>query len=270
MANSVVSKTFCLLVAGALLSGFTHGQSTQTEPDKAQGAIGKVKVSEAIEKARPDSPESIYFVEQIAQARAVQAVPMLEEKFVRTQDELDKAHIASALVRLGDNNDIYWDFQVKLVTQAVESDAPSFMSFDSHGKSVPGPSPEFVAWADAHKLSHEGLGEKQMYLAPGPVGLLALTGDPRAVPLLRRALWSTNFMIEIMGAMGLAKIQDKDSIPRIIEACRRAPAEAAAVIAESLIYFDDPEAQRAVDEYIPKDAAKIYRDARARGKKPLS
>src|SRR5260370_39289585 len=78
-----------------------------------------------------------------------------------------------------------------------------------------------------------------MYLAPGPVGLLALTGDPRAVPLLRRALWSPNYMIEIMGAMGLAKIQDKESIPWIIEACRRAPAEAAAVIAESLIYFDD-------------------------------
>ena len=65
----------------------------------------------------------------------------------------------------------------------------------------------------------------------------------------------------------LAEIQDKDSIPLIIEACKRAPAAAAAVIAESLVYFDDTEAQRAVDMYVPKDRAKIIREAKAQGKK---
>jgi hypothetical protein len=70
-----------------------------------------------------------------------------------------------------------------------------------------------------------------------------------------------------MAALGLAEIQDKASIPLIIEACKRAPAEAAAVMAESLVYFDDAEAQRAVDTYIPKDAAKVFREARAQGKK---
>jgi hypothetical protein len=36
---------------------------------------------------------------------------------------------------------------------------------------------------------------------------------------------------------------------------------------ESLVYFDDPKAQAAVDEYLPKDIAKMHRDAKARGKK---
>jgi hypothetical protein len=78
-------------------------------------------------------------------------------------------------------------------------------------------------------------------------------------------------MIEIMASMGLAEIGDKDSISFIVAACRRAPAEAAAVMARSLVYFDDPDAQNAVDQYVPRDAAKVYRESKAQGKtKPFS
>jgi hypothetical protein len=76
-------------------------------------------------------------------------------------------------------------------------------------------------------------------------------------------------MIEIAAAMGLAEIRDQDSIPLIIEACKRAPPDAASVIAESLVYFDDPRAQSAVDTYMPKDLAKTFREAKAQGKKPF-
>ena len=259
-----------LLLAAVLVTGTAWGQTAQNQPPKPLSGVDKDKVNEAVEKATHDDPESIYYVEQIAQARALQAIPMLEDKFVRTQDALDKAHIASALVRLGDKNDIYWNFLLRLATEAVETDAPNFTSYDSQGKSEPGPSPAFVAWANAHKLSADGLGEEHIYRIPGAVGLLALAGDPRAVPLLRRALLSSNYQIEILAAMGLAEIGDKDSVPFIIEACRRAPSEVAAVIARSLVYFDAPEAQGAVDQFIPKEAAAMYREARANGKKPLS
>jgi hypothetical protein len=194
---------------------------------------------------------------------------MLENKFLHTQDPLDKAHIASALVRLGDKSNTYWDYLVKQATPVVESDEPDFMGFDSRGKSVPGPSPEFIAWAKAHNISPEGAGEDAVYLAPGKVGLLAMTGDPRGVPILRRALLSPNHMIETIAANGLAEIQDKDSIPLIIEACQKAPAESAAVIAKSLVYFDDPQAQSAADTYISKDLAKLYRAGRAEGERPF-
>jgi hypothetical protein len=57
----------------------------------------------------------------------------------------------------------------------------------------------------------------------------------------------------------------------IIQACQKAPAEVAAAMAESLVYFDGSDAQNAVDQFIPKDKAKIYRDPKAGGKKsPLS
>lgn len=267
-SDAVIRKSVQLLVAGALLAVFAHGQAGQNLPaNKAGGKFDNDTVSAAIDKARQDNPESIYYVERIAQARAVQAVPMLEEKFVRTQDALDKAHVASALVRLGDRKDAYWDYLEKLATSVI--DAPNFWSYDSHGKLVPGPTPEFIAWAKAHKLSPAEMGEWPQYWIPGPVMLMGITGDPRAVPLLRQALSSPNEMIELTAAMGLAKIGDEGSVPFMIEACKRAPPDAATAIAMSLVYFDDPKAQEAVDKYLPKEAAKLEREDRARGKKPF-
>jgi hypothetical protein len=159
------------------------------------------------------------------------------------------------------------DFLLQLATPTVESDAPNFAAYDSQGKMLPGPSPAFVAWATVHHLNPESMGEQQVYSAPGAVILLALTADRRSIPLLRRALLSPNYMIEIFGALGLAEIHDDASVSMIIQACQKAPAEAAVAMAESLVYFDGSDAQNAVDQFIPKESAKIYRDAKASGRK---
>jgi hypothetical protein len=76
-------------------------------------------------------------------------------------------------------------------------------------------------------------------------------------------------MITVQAAKGLAKVNDKYSIPLIIRACERAPAEAAGEIALSLVYFDDAQAQSAVDVYVPSDRARIFREARAKGATPF-
>jgi hypothetical protein len=73
-------------------------------------------------------------VDLIARAGAVEAIPILKEQFLRVQDLLVKAKIAAALVRLGDKDGAYWTFLVKLATPALESDAPDFIAYDSHGK----------------------------------------------------------------------------------------------------------------------------------------
>jgi hypothetical protein len=274
-SSVAIREVLHLLAWCALLTGGAYSQVGQNLPGKAAGTIDKDKVADALSKASEDTPESIYFVEQLAQAKAAQAIPMLETKFTRTKDVFDKAHVASALVRLGDTNDVYWDFLAKQATTALESDAPDFMNFDPQAKTGTGPSPAFIAWAKAHKVPPNGpngtAAEDAMYWFPGTMMLLGLTRDPRAIPLLRQGLLSPNHMIENAAATGLAEIHDKDSIPFIIEACRKAPPAAAALIAESLVYFDDAEAISAVDTYIPKDRAQILRKARAQGKKsPLT
>jgi HEAT repeats len=223
-------------------------------------------------------------VDMIGRGGAVEAIPLLEQHFHRIlvapgrpknpedlSKLLDKAKIAQVLVKLGDRDDTYWDFLVKLATPAIESDAPDFMNSAADEKSSPGPSPAFIAWANARHVPPNGpdgtAAEDSVYIFPGEVMLLGGTGDPRAIPLLRRALSSPNHMIEIAAANGLAELQDKSSIPLIIEACQRAPAQAASVIAEPLVYFDDSDAQRAVDQYVPKEKAKLVRDAKAHGQK---
>lgn len=266
-------KVAYVLLAGVLLAGVAYSQTQPGRSDKAAGAVEKEKISAAIERASQDGEGSIYFVEQIGHVGAVEAIPMLEGKFGRTTDPLDKAKIAQVLVKLGDKDDTYWEYLVKTATPAVESDAPDFMYYDAQGKSTPGPSPGFIAWAQVHNVATNGsqAAEDAMYGFPRTILLLAASRDSRAVPLLRQALASPNHMIEVAAADGLAELQDKDSIPLIIEACKRAPAEAASAIAESLVYFDDSDAQRTVDAYIPKDRAKILREAKSQGKKtPLS
>jgi PBS lyase HEAT-like repeat len=209
-----------------------------------------------------------YDVEIIAEAGAVQAIPSLEEQFGRTTDVDTKTKIANGLVRLGDKHNTYWNYLLEQTTLAVDSDVPDALFSDPLGKTVDQNS-ELQAWAQAHNVSANTAAQSALYDLPGKVLELADTGDPRGIPLLRRALQSRNYMIAVWAAKGLAQIQDKNSIPLIIAACQGAPTGFASEIAKSLIWFDDPRAQTAVDTYMPREHAKIFRDARAQGMKPL-
>jgi len=257
-----------LVVLSTLLTTAAYGQ--QNQPRSLAYAADKSNVPDAIAKLKSGNFLLVH-IDMIARAGAVEAVPALKEQFTRSPDPLVKAKIASALVRLGDRDDLYWDFLVKQATPALESDAPDFLNRDPQAKTGAGPSPEFVAWANAHGQDPQSAGRDAMYGMPGRLTLLASSGDQRAIPLLRRGLSSPNHQIQIAAAMGLAELHDKDSIPLISDACERAPAGAASVIAESLVYFDDPKAQNEVDKYVPIERAKILRESRAQGKKtPLS
>jgi hypothetical protein len=262
-------RKFYLLILCALLAAGVYGQQTQSDANKPGTAPDKAEVSEAIAKVKSGDFAPVD-VETIASAGAVKAIPTLKEQFARSHDWLAKAKLASAVIRLGgDQDDIYWEFLVKQATLTVESDAPDFMNIDPQAKTSAGPSPEFTAWANAHKLDVQEAGRDAMYLLPGRIMLLSSTGDRRAIPLLRQGLLSPNHQIEYVAALGLAELQDKDSIPFILQACKIAPEAVAPAIAESLVYFDDPEAQKAVDTYVPKERARILREARAAGRKPL-
>jgi hypothetical protein len=262
-----------------MLAGVAHGQSDRVypkpQPDKYAPAADPGNVPEAIARVKSGDFFGVD-VEMIVEFHAVEAVPALEEQFVRTQDPPpgqiappEKEHIASALVRLGDKDPVYWDFLMKSATAVVASDVPDPFVYDAQGKISSETSPELAAWASAHNLSLTDAGMEALFKIPSSVTYIAMTGDPRATPLLRQALLARNFMIVNQAALGLAQIGDKSSIPLIIAACQRAPAEQAAEIALSLVYFDDSEAQGAIDKYVPADRAKIYREARAGGQNPF-
>jgi hypothetical protein len=213
-------------------------------PSEIEDALNRVKQGEFF----------LVDVGVIARAHLVQAIPILKEQFAKTQDPHFKDALASALVTLGDKEDAYWDFLAARANEAVESDIPFPRDFDSHGKIEKNHfSQAFLQWAKNHGLSPGDAGQIAGFELPGKVLMLAVTGDPRGLPLLRKALSSPNYLIQSVGAKGLARLQDKESIPLIIDACERAPADMAASIAEALIFFDDPQAKSASEKYIPKD-----------------
>lgn len=74
-----------------------------------------------------------------------------------------------------------------------------------------------------------------------------------------------------MAALGLAKLQDKESIPLIIEACQRANPEMAPFLARSLVFFDDSQAQNAAEKFISnkKSLEELRRRIRERGADPF-
>lgn len=256
-----------LLMWCALLTSVADGRTQQAQPKKLAYGVDRANVPDAIAKVRSGDFGAIH-VDLIVRAGAVEAIPVLKEQFAHVQDPLLRSKIAAGLVRLGNTDNIYWDFLVKYAKPAVESDFPGFASNGSQGKAPAEASPEFQAWVKAHNPTPKEVYEVSQL--PGRLALLGWSRDPRAVPFLHQALSSPNPMTQIIAATGLAEIGDKSSIPWIIDACRKSPAQAEA-IAQALVYFDDNDAQMAVDEFIPKEKAKVYRDAKANGQvKPLS
>jgi hypothetical protein len=183
---------------------------------------------------------------------------ILKKNFLNTQDELDKARTASALIGLGEKDDIYWDFLLRLETSLLEGEVSSAVKSDSREKPIEGPSSE-DAWAKQDREFIEMLTF---------VETVAETRDPRGVRLLRRALSSPNF--QSIAAAGLVRARDTDSIPLIIDLCKNASPEVARFFASQvLVYFDDPRAQSAVDQYLSKEDAKFAREEKANGVGPL-
>jgi hypothetical protein len=176
----------------------------QRQVEKLAYGVDKANVPDAI--ARLKSGEfSLIHVDMIARADAIEAIPSLKQQFVRVDDPLLKAKIAAALVRMGDKDDTYWNFLVEFAEPALQSDEPDYNGYDQQGKAVPGPSPEFQAWAKAHNVSVES--ELDDSVRVGSTGVISLgwSRDLRAIPLLRKALLSPNHMIEIFAALGLAR-----------------------------------------------------------------
>jgi HEAT repeats len=269
LRTRVYSAAYTLLWCGFAV-GTLCAQQQPSEPEKLAYGVDSANVPDAIAKVKSGEFDVVH-VDLIARANATEAIPILKEQFNHIDDQTLKAKIAAALVRMGEKNNTYWDFLVEFAKPALKSDLPDYNGYDQDGKAVPGPSPEFQAWTRSHRDS--GVAEVEDSVRASSSGILFLgwSRDKRAIPLLRRALSSPNHMIEIFAAMGLVEIGDKESIPYIIEACKRAPAEPAASMAESLVYFEDNAAQTAVDLFVPVDRAKLIRQAKANGKKsPLT
>jgi hypothetical protein len=237
----------CLLLAGVAHGQIENPQLEQPQPGTLADAINEV-----------NQGNFAYVREVVTIVGAEKAIPILEDLFAHAKDVETKPWIAAELVKLGDKDNSYWNFVAEQAREELENGPPDFLNFDQEGKSTAGPSPEFIAWAKAHHVTVESVAFEAVY--PVKFGLLVTTEDPRAIPLLRRGLLAANHQVEAIAAAGLASLKDKDSIPLIVEACRRAPSDARFAIAMSLLQFHDPQAQSAAEPYLPADLVTKLRE----------
>jgi hypothetical protein len=243
----------------ALMTGLCSGQDVARPPSASATPAVHDDLAEAIKEVNGGN---YAYVDQIVKAAGEkESVPILQNLFSQSQAPITKCFIASKLIKLGNGDEVYWNYLAGMAREALDSDIPNFPVYDENGKAIKGKiSPEFEAWAKAQKISGGPWAEDQFYGPMLPLGLLGGTGDTRAIPLLRRGLLARNYLIEAMSAGGLARLKDKDSIPLIVEACKRAPAEAASAIATALLQFKDPEAQAAAEPFLPEDLVRALHD----------
>lgn len=229
----------------------------------SQDALRTPSVSSLMDDLRKE-PLMAVTVNRLADAHAVEAIPILKEKFAKitaqpsknyvspTEELLNKSIIASALVRLGDPGPEYWNFIASFAQIAAESDSPPFpVELDASGRLVRGKiSSEFEAWAKKTNTSAGDAYQNYMYGMQFRMLPLVMTGDPRGLPIFRKALTSRNYFVQARAAEGLALLRDNDSVPLIIEICSKAPLEYQPVIARALIYFNDSRARQASEKFI--------------------
>jgi len=240
------------------LRRFEHDPETRAAAQAAEEQC--LPPPDPIEALKRNNQDSLSYVEKAAATRPAETIDILKENFGNTQDERRKAEIASALIRLGDKEDTYWDFLLRMATSLLEGEASSALKNDAQGKPIEGPS-SYDAWAKQDAISNKMLTF---------IEIVAETRDPRGVRILQRALSSPNSDTQNMAAAGLARARDKDSVPLILDACKNAsPDTASAIASNALVYFDDPRAQSAVDQYLSKDAAKFAREQKSQGVGPL-
>ena len=255
-----------VLVVAAVMAG---AQSTVVQTDKKL-PYAKDPASVSTASARVLSGNySPVDIEILAEARDVGALPNLKAEFAKDIDLDTKDKLASAIVRIGETDNRYWDFLVSQASSVLQRNIPNPVAFDANGVALPDPPADLSRWASAHNIGISSALQEAMFSDPGMIANLSIAKDQRSIPILRQALKAQDDCVVAAAALGLAELEDKDSIPLIIDTCKSAPRQAAEMIAESLVYFDTPEAQHAVDTYIRQETAEAFRLARQRGAQPV-
>ncbi len=144
------------------------------------------------------------------------------------------------MLKLGDPDRVAWKYLSGQAAAILDEDAPFPLEFTPDGRIIPKKlSADFTRWARGRGLDPEDASNDSVYSDPGGFLVLAYSRDGRAIPILRRALHSRNYMIQIAAGKGLGYLKEKSAIPDVVAAAHKAPREVSAVLAEGLLSFDD-------------------------------
>ena len=273
--NRVTERTVVFVLMIFWLTGSQAAQKAnegKTNEEKVQELTKLINSRYTFEDLINGNPEAIAIDEQV---------------FSLTSDLKVKRRIAGILVSIRVKDRVYFDYLVSEAKKALDNDMPWPTLYDEHGKvnqntlmpatiewfkkhgedageeryaSYKSANPEFLDWCIEHHQNPNEARFAAYYVIPDPWSDLAAAHDPRAYDLLVQGLHSHNLMIADAAARGLARLQDPRAIDELIATGRRAPGEARVGIVTALLYFSDPKAQAAAEEF-----SDVFADRRSLG-----
>jgi hypothetical protein len=177
-----------------------------------------------------------------------------KETFESSKDKREKQFSAIFLLNLGEKDEKYFNYLAEHAKNSLKNDKPFPFKFGEDGKMILRVYTEnFLLWAEQHKIDPDVAAYEAYYNDVHDISRLARTHDSRGYDILIEALNSPNYTIVAQAAKGLAGIGDKRAIEHIRSAAVKAPHDMKLLIMHALLYFDDIEAQNAINEIMAGD-----------------
>ena len=181
------------------------------------------------------------------------ALSVLKEAFAAGGPKQQMTETALALTRLDPDDRKPLDFLIAPVNQMIEEDGPYPYAYSESGRHTRTFAPEFLEWCAKKEVDPTQEARSIVEAGQADLAMLLSTWDRRTIPVLMEALEVKNYLIVAIAAMGLATFQHADAVSPIIDACQRAPADAAKNIARALAMFDNEIAIEEARRFIQDD-----------------
>lgn len=179
-----------------------------------------------------------------------EAVAQIKQRFHESTSREERRDIVRHLVMFHHADPEHFDYLLEIGGQALQDPIPFSVESAWDGTShVPELSEQFVAWARAHEMSLEDAGRAGMEQAQD-FGLVATSGGPLVLPVLREALLAESGMMFLSAARALARLGDERSIQTIYERGLEGPWDYTFGAGLMLLDFNSEETDRLSEELI--------------------
>jgi hypothetical protein len=131
---------------------------------------------------------------------------------------------------------------------------PFPLGFDSAGKIIPEShrtNQPFLEWCRTAGVDPDAALLRALTEDPMDIIYLELARNEQAVPVFLKALTSSNPLVSVAAADGLAVLRETAYVSEVAAAARRAPGEAAPSFAVALLRLGTDEARAAAAELVP-------------------
>jgi hypothetical protein len=216
-------------------------------------AFMKKSVGELLNDYFQGPPYPLFAIRRLIDIGDRAAIPSLERAFTRESHEPAREFLAAALVSLGDPKPEYFEHVARRAAAAAASDLPFAVQLGTRPQSGAGLPPfksAFLSWVRQHGGGLDSALWQATFDLPAAVEALGEAADPRSRPVFLQGLNSPNILIVFAAALGLARLQDDKAVPAIIAAAEREPPEERSMIAKTLLYFANSDAQHAAERLV--------------------